>query len=66
MRSEQIMLSISLRPAKNTSHQNSSHFRRSQGNTHTKRNSRVTIDDPKMDFSVQMTIPVVQKNTQTI
>ena len=31
-------------------HQNSSHSRRSQGNTHTKRNSRVTIDDPQMDF----------------
>ena len=29
---------------------NSSHFRRSYGNTHTKRNSRVTIDDPQTDF----------------
>ena len=33
-------------PAKKTSHQNSSHFRRSQGNVDTKRNSKVTIDDP--------------------
>ena len=38
------------RPAKKTLHQNSSHSRRSQGNTQTKRNSRVTIDDPQMDF----------------
>ena len=31
-----------------------------------KRNSRVTIDDPQMPFTVQMTIPVIQKRTQTI
>ena len=28
----------------------SSHSRRSQGKTYTKKNSRVTIDDPQMDF----------------
>ena len=38
------------RPANKTSHQNSSHSRRPCGNTHNKRNPRVTIDDPQMDF----------------
>ena len=38
------------RPAKKTLHQNSSNSRRSQGNTHTRRNSGVTIDDPQPDF----------------
>ena len=33
-----------------TLHQNSSHSRRSHSNTHTKRNSRVTIDDTQKDF----------------
>ena len=38
------------KPTKKTSHQYSSHSRRSQGTTHTKRNSRVTIDDTQMDY----------------
>ena len=38
------------KPTKKTSHQSSSHSRRSQAKTHTKRNSRVTIDDPQMDY----------------
>ena len=29
---------------------NSSHSRRSYGNTHNKKGPRVTIDDPQMDF----------------
>ena len=37
------------KPAKKTSPQNSSWFRKSQ-NKHAMRNSRVTIDDPQMDF----------------
>ena len=38
------------KPVKKTSHQSSSQSRRSQGKIHTKRNPRVTIDDPQMDF----------------
>ena len=34
-----------------TLHQNSSHPRRSHSNMHTKRNSRVTIDDPTDVYS---------------
>ena len=33
-----------------TSHQSPSQSRRSQGKAHTKRNSRVTIDDQQMDL----------------
>ena len=32
------------------SHQSSSQSRRPQGKAHTKRNSRVTMDDPQTDF----------------
>ena len=38
------------RPAKKASHQSSPKSRRPQGKTNAKRNSRVTIDDPHMDF----------------
>ena len=38
------------KPAKKTSHQSSSQSRRPQCRAHTKRNLRVTIDDPQMDF----------------
>ena len=42
--------SSAYRPARKTLHQNSSHSRRYHSNTCTKRNSRVTIDDPQTDF----------------
>ena len=38
------------KPTKKTSHQCSSHSRRSQGKIDPKRNTRVTIYDPQMDF----------------
>ena len=38
------------KPAKKGSHQSLSQFRRPLGKAHTERNSRVTIDDPQMDF----------------
>ena len=39
------------KPTKKTSHQSSSHFRRSHGKIYTKRNLRFTIDNPQTDFS---------------
>ena len=44
----------------------SSQSRRPKGKMHTKRNSRVAIDNQQLDFTVQMIIPVIQKKTQTI
>ena len=38
------------KPPKKKSHQSSSQPERPQGETHSKRNSRVTIDDPQMNF----------------
>ena len=38
------------KPTRKSSHQSSSHSWKPQAKMHTERNSRVTIDDPQMDY----------------